>query len=452
MAHGTNDGRGIQPPRTLFSLGRPGSKTREEDVAADTLTEAAASEEIQYACGACGALLPTGAAFCGECGTPVAIEGVDDYSAYEEDHGGALAVDASIAEIAYGDAVEVATADAETLVAEAEHSGTSVVGVESGDAAGPDLAEDFGYDQLVEEPGDVPNEPDAPVEPAAVLYADPSVVEPLPAPAEGSWGVAEPLVGTAADDTLVTETVAHSYSPPQPPAPEVPAALVGTAPPSSGPPTSTGAPVKKSNKGMIIGVVAAAVVLLVVIAAVAMSGGSKKEDVATGESTTTTAATTGGGDSPSTTKGQETTTTNTTAGESSSTTEAAAPSTASTAPTTAPTTAPSAAPTTPAPTAPPTTPAPPPGNIVPSIPNGARINIAKGGSTTLTLRNDGGMSAQFILRGNKVIVEPAQGNIGPGGAQTVTLRAAAGAEGDASVSGALAGFGNYNISVFILNG
>src|SRR5689334_7428505 len=81
---GTERG-GVKAPRTLFSLGRPGAKrprdngeataTVEEEVTVDDVGE---EMEIQYACGACGALLPSGAGFCGECGTPVAMDD-DEY-------------------------------------------------------------------------------------------------------------------------------------------------------------------------------------------------------------------------------------------------------------------------------------------------------------------------------------------------------------------------------------
>jgi hypothetical protein len=498
MANGTNDGRGVQPPRTLFSLGRPGSRAREEEVVADTLIEEpveAVDEEIQYACGACGALLPTGAAFCGECGTPVAIEGFEEYAEYDEEYPASYGAEQPAGEVSYTESGYAETGYAETGYAEtgyaetgyaesgyaepeapagvpadyptgAVDSDTMVTEASYADAAVESATSETAYpeaetadawaagdetlveEQLVEDPAGEGLH--APTAPAAVLYADPSVVEPLPAPPEGSWGVSEPLVGTAADDTLVTESISDTYAPATPPpTPEVPASLVDTTPPGATLAPAGQVPPKKSNKGVIIGGVAAAVVLILVIAALALSGGSKskKEDVATGESTTTTATAQGGGEKTTTTKAGESTTT--TAGETSTTTATTEPTTVTTLPTTA---APTVAPTTPPPTVAPTTPPPSPGNIVPSIPNGARINIPKGGSTTLTLSNNGGSGAQFILRGTKLVVEPAQGNIPPGGSVMVTIRAAAGAEGDAAVNGTLAGLGNYSISVFILNG
>ena len=56
-----NDSGGVQPPRTLFSLGRPGAKR-------DNGTEPEAAVEAAAPCPACGAALIPGAAFCGECG------------------------------------------------------------------------------------------------------------------------------------------------------------------------------------------------------------------------------------------------------------------------------------------------------------------------------------------------------------------------------------------------
>ena len=75
----TGDGtseRGSQPPRTLFSLGREGSKRRRggTDVADD---ETKSSAPAPAYCGECGEPL-TGGAFCGECGAPVATSPTDD--------------------------------------------------------------------------------------------------------------------------------------------------------------------------------------------------------------------------------------------------------------------------------------------------------------------------------------------------------------------------------------
>src|SRR5690554_4411920 len=88
---GTNE-RGGQPPRTLFSLGREGTKKRQsggDDAegaippppppppgagdAGDAGGEHGEMHEALF-CGSCGAGLDAGAAFCGECGTPVAYD------------------------------------------------------------------------------------------------------------------------------------------------------------------------------------------------------------------------------------------------------------------------------------------------------------------------------------------------------------------------------------------
>ena len=79
--------RGVKPPRTLFSLGRPGAK---QDAGpgepAEAPTDAAEEDEgeLLFACGACGAILPGGAAFCGECGTPIDTSAYDDYPIEDE--------------------------------------------------------------------------------------------------------------------------------------------------------------------------------------------------------------------------------------------------------------------------------------------------------------------------------------------------------------------------------
>jgi hypothetical protein len=87
MSADGNERGGVKAPRTLFSLGRPGAKATTSDEGAERggaidTAEAPedhlAGDEIQYACGACGALLPSGASFCGECGTPVALD--DDFA------------------------------------------------------------------------------------------------------------------------------------------------------------------------------------------------------------------------------------------------------------------------------------------------------------------------------------------------------------------------------------
>ena len=88
-------------PKTLFQLGSSGGDEAPaappvDDVAADTddqdlLLDEMASDELQYACGACGALLPTGASFCGECGTPVATE------FYDADEADAAVADEAVA-------------------------------------------------------------------------------------------------------------------------------------------------------------------------------------------------------------------------------------------------------------------------------------------------------------------------------------------------------------------
>jgi hypothetical protein len=95
---GTNE-RGGQPPRTLFSLGREGSKRRRggTDVAdAEQPTEAASAPVP--ACASCSADLVDGAAFCGVCGAQVvAAELIDEDLALDEEVEAAELIDEDLA-------------------------------------------------------------------------------------------------------------------------------------------------------------------------------------------------------------------------------------------------------------------------------------------------------------------------------------------------------------------
>ncbi|MEZ5141195.1 MAG: hypothetical protein R2726_01565 [Acidimicrobiales bacterium] len=214
-----DDSKGVKPPRTLFSLGRPGAKERGGAAVVDESrvealdTDTGDDEEIQYACGACGALLPTGAAFCGECGTPVATDEYfeDELLADDGAAPGGLLDEAFTAD----EAAEPVT-DAAAPAA-GEHDG---IGAVAATAAGAGLAgaagaaalshagHDAPADELLEEAavgeepaagaGDVAAPTEVAEEPAAVLYRDQSLVEPLPPPAESGFHVAEPVVGAGA--------------------------------------------------------------------------------------------------------------------------------------------------------------------------------------------------------------------------------------------------------------
>src|SRR4051812_16912472 len=77
MADSTYD-RGSKPPRTMFSLGRPGSRKHDGEPEGAPVDEAVDEVDSSllvdsgYLCGACDAPLPVGAAYCGQCATPVA--------------------------------------------------------------------------------------------------------------------------------------------------------------------------------------------------------------------------------------------------------------------------------------------------------------------------------------------------------------------------------------------
>ena len=184
---GTTD-RGAKPPRTLFSLGRPGPKSAtagtgtEEpaapaDVAADTTP--VADDATELGCGACGSTLVPGAAFCGECGTPVAQiddEPFDLVEAAPMGDLGATDFGEHVEELPLDDAPAV-------LYADADHEPTPVDDV--GAAA---------------DTGDPDGGAAAVAPPAAVLYADPSQAEPLPPAPSGSFAITEPTYGTSETD------------------------------------------------------------------------------------------------------------------------------------------------------------------------------------------------------------------------------------------------------------
>ena len=170
---GTTD-RGAKPPRTLFSLGRPGPTSSpvadtDTDTAADagivdpTATGAVDTaptatdldDTMELACGACGTTLVPGAAFCGECGTPVAQ--LDDGSADLVDE---VPVD-DLEDTHFGEYVEELPIDTAPAVLYADADPVS-------GTVGPT-------------PGDPDPDPAA-APPAAVLYADPSQAEPHPPP------------------------------------------------------------------------------------------------------------------------------------------------------------------------------------------------------------------------------------------------------------------------------
>lgn len=503
---GTSDGKGVKPPRTLFSLGRPGAKDTGEATIDQSRVEAvdsdaAGGEEMQYACGACGAILPTGAAFCGECGTPVAT---DEY--FEQD---LLADDGA----APGGLLDEAFTADEALPATTEAAAVEATGASASEAPPSEpVAED-------------PAAGMAP--PAAVLYSDPTVVEPLPAPPESGFQVSEPVVGTYGDTAAATgdETLAQfvgadeALPPPgttdetvvAPPAgdPSVPGSVAGAgvagaaagavtggwaagtagasemAPPTaamsplselsslpSGPPAGTGAPdmpygqgpletSPKSKTPLVLAGVAAAVVLIVVIGVVLVMNGSKKEDVATTPSstvapTTAKATTSSTAASSSTTEPPSSTTT-----EATTTTVPETTTTVAVVPTPTVTSGPSYIPGTPGQPGTPGLPSsivtvPPvirPGVIQASPGSGSTVSVHKNQAFSVTLRNVGGSSATYSLRGDGNGANGGQSGSLAAGASIVIPFTASTAEGPrpGAVFGSLEGIGFYQLTVNILN-
>lgn len=183
---GTTNG-GAKPPRTLFSLGRPGPKSTTTEPPAEPPAEPSAESTaapvdevpaedvtVELACGACGTTLIPGAAFCGECGTPVARLDDESLVLVEEVPMGDLEdadFGAHVEELPADDAPAVLYADAEAVPL-----------VEPTAEAG----DDDGVGTTVM------------AQPAAVLYADPTQAEPLPPTPSGSFEITEPVYGTAA--------------------------------------------------------------------------------------------------------------------------------------------------------------------------------------------------------------------------------------------------------------
>lgn len=232
-----NDRGGVKAPRTLFSLGRPGVKRPSEgsdttatvDTADTGLDEPVDEMEIQYACGACAALLPSGAAFCGECGTPVAMDdedaadGILDELVATDDDIAIPGQEGSAADTAIlgGVAAELSETSTEGPDVVPDTEVLELQEAEQSADRAPEQHLDLSQDQQGQTPpafdpnvttqivppteafpGESPTIlPEAPTEPAAVLYADPTLAEPLPPPAAGTW-VSDPMVGSTQGDTV----------------------------------------------------------------------------------------------------------------------------------------------------------------------------------------------------------------------------------------------------------
>ena len=192
MSDASNDRGGSKPPRTMFSLGRPGNRTQgagdntadapavdasTADAAVGQPTESTVLVESGYLCGNCEHPLPVGAAFCGECGTPVlgTVPGPGEQSPL---------TDLEVPDDAAG-----------------VHDAPAMPDQSPSDAVtGPPIPPP---DVEVRPPGFMP---------PAVLYTDPGVhLEPLPAPT-GSWGISSPTFGTVTTENPCTSASALAYA------------------------------------------------------------------------------------------------------------------------------------------------------------------------------------------------------------------------------------------------
>jgi len=588
------DRGGVKAPRTLFSLGRPSAKrppeagsaidAADEGTLEEVDAEVAVDEpEIMYACGACSALLPSGAAFCGECGTPVAMDDdepvedgmLDELTDLEEPGasqplaapdpvedlgeksrtGSQTAVQESAPE---GVAEETPVTDPGAVVAggvaagaggpildsqrgpgsshegQADQWAAAAAGQgidhQSGQQVDQGAGGQRGAGQYGGAPAFDPNtttdlsphieaaetasvQPESPpAEPAAVLYADPSMAEPLPPKAEGSWSVSEPVLGhahdgpphvesldgtdpgevgagpaaagavagavagtTAADpitapmdavDTAASSSGDTSWtvSPEGDTANDtvrVPPGLVGTTAPAM--PYGAG-PVESSNKGNKALLVAAVVVVAVLVLgglafALTRGGGS---DVATSQASTTsvTAKKSDGGAATSSIPSTTASTTASTGAPSSTapdTTSAPSSTDTSTAPTASgPTTAPTVRSTV---TQPPTQPnqptqptSPPPTQVQPaqiSFFGQPSYRLGRGGSASFNVQNNGGSTGDFQCSGNGVQIAPTSGSLNPGASQSVVIQDFRNAGAKYTFSCVGAGGGRFSAEVIV---
>ncbi|MBI2704913.1 MAG: hypothetical protein HYX32_06445 [Actinobacteria bacterium] len=546
-----NDRGGVKAPRTLFSLGRPGAKPPREGgestamvesdgVAIDDVPDAM---EIQYACGACGALLPSGASFCGECGTPVAMDGdededdgmldelvemdeqpavvpgqeprkqpeliIDPAASALEDRGEAAAGVESVAEVAAAEEKAGTSAAAGTDLPGPEAAGQgSPAGQAPGQFDPSTTAQLAPLSGLVAEAKTPESEPTPPSEPAAVLYADPTMAEPLPPPAEGSWAVSEPMVGnahgagvdesqdapekpggngkspaagaalaggavgaagaiageqaaaSAAEAPAAAWAVVPEAEPGEAGGIDVPPGLVGTTAQSM--PYGTG-PVESSARGSRGPLIAAVVVvglLLIGAIAFALTRGGGGNDVATSPSSTAIPAKK---DASNPAKAATTTTTpspseaTTTVPSTESTDTTASTEPASSAVTTATTVPSTPRATVTIPNTPNTTPFSQPQTTLaaPAAINffgpASPLRLRKFGSISISASNSGGGAGEFNCSTTGPRVEPGQGSLNPGASQQIVIRDVAGNGATYSLTCVGAGGGRYQAEIVVDN-
>jgi hypothetical protein len=425
---GTSD-KGGRPPRTLFSLGREGSRRRRggggTDVADPEPPGTDAVTDDVATCASCGNDLVGGAAFCGECGAAVAAasaggELIDEDLALDEGPAELIDEDLTVEdeleeelvdelvddltdddelveELAVGDEMAEEDVVDEVLATEAEQAADEDVADEDvADEAVTDeeleVADDLGADELVDDlvddqaDRDVTRfEPDDDTHARSIGAVAAAVTVGGAAVGSGVAEAAEPQSGLAvladARDQRATATKTDD------------------APPKDG---------KRAPVGWIIAGVAAAILIVVgIVALVGGGGGGDGEVASSDQSTTTTRRSESSTTSVSTTTTQPSTTTT----EATTTTTAAA-----------------------APTAPP----PPNTQIVgpqppgPSTPASLRVaavtcpggnspcTIPVGGTLTVTLVNDGGSPGNYSMSGPGL--QGPNGALTGGGSVSVTVR------------------------------
>ena len=400
---GTND-RGAQPPRTLFSLGREGSRRRRggTDVA-EVEAEPERPAPVGEPCVDCGAELIVGAAFCGECGTAVATADlIDEDLELDEDGAAADLIDE---DLALDEEFEI---DEEVLL-EADLVDDDLVDDDDLEArSDEELVDDLAVDDdLLDEELVAEDDPDPAAEDAATDDADDGKKVAPGLALVGGAAVAgaatknkrrgkkdDPATDDPASDDPASDDPASDDT-----AEEAESGLaVLAAARAQGPPLKAPKPEKapKADKGpgggkrapigWIIGGIAAAILIVVGVVALTSGGSDDKSDVASSEPSTTTTRQSTTTSTAVTTTTQATTTTT----EEATTTSSAAPATQ------APQT--TIINTGPVPEGPKTPPALRVAGV--TCPLGSNpCTISVGGTLTVTLVNDGGLQGAYSLSG-----------------------------------------------------
>lgn len=317
---------------------------------------------------------------------------------------------------------------------------------------------------------DVPEEVEAPVvdvpEPAATLYADGGSFEPLPPEPDSGFHVAAPAIGVVAGGVVEEGEGDHTPVDPEatgtmdPVSDDVDAVsdqdTIGRYapyPPAVDPGGPTGAAGSGSKKGLLIG--AAAVVFLLIVGGVALAvsggkSGDKVETAAPASTTTTTKRDEGSSTATSKTDDEQ----EDKDSSSTTTSEPEAPTTSTTAMMTTTTTIIYDYPTQPT-----VAPAPVPVPTAPTVPArirvspaGGEIRIAKHGSFTISMANDGGVSGQYQVTANG-LAGSTSGSLGAGQSTSVVISDTAGIErGLCSVSVSVVAAGSPSVKICVTVG